>query len=242
LSSSSTEMQATSRCMRVLSRMPRCRRTSSSSCLRSTGEVWADSFIGWRLLISSESTIGEDGRASDVHGGLSLIRTRSSKRRLLITPITSVTLAAWCPSTTSPVAVGTVAHIPPFAPRTPSRGYRGHRSYRLLQPPDELYGPPLESAEGCGAPLHSSLATSHSMLSAAPVATQAPPVSTMRHPSKTIEESRRADSNRLPLLITSVRSVVAGRCRGLQIPHKQRIFCSLHCPILQGVASGLGSN
>src|SRR5215208_308477 len=33
-------------------------------------------------------------------------------------------------------------------------------------------------------------------------------------------ESRRADSNRLPLLITSVRSVVAGGCRGVQIPHK----------------------
>jgi hypothetical protein len=32
-------------------------------------------------------------------------------------------------------------------------------------------------------------------------------------------ESRRADSNRLPLLITSDRSYVAGVCTGLQIPH-----------------------
>jgi hypothetical protein len=45
---------------------------------------------------------------------------------------------------------------------------------------------PLESAEGCGAPRHSSLATSHSMLSAAPVTTQAPPGSTMRNSSKPI--------------------------------------------------------
>ena len=33
-------------------------------------------------------------------------------------------------------------------------------------------------------------------------------------------ESRRTDSNRLPLLITSVRSGVAERCRSLQIPHR----------------------
>jgi hypothetical protein len=59
---------------------------------------------------------------------------------------------------------------------------------------------------------------------------------------KPIQESRRADSNRLPLLITSVRSGVAERCRGLQIPHKQRVFCSLHCSPLQGIAFGLGSN
>jgi len=32
-------------------------------------------------------------------------------------------------------------------------------------------------------------------------------------------ESRRADSNRLPLLITSDRSCVAGVCRRLQMPH-----------------------
>ena len=33
------------------------------------------------------------------------------------------------------------------------------------------------------------------------------------------KKSRRADSNRLPLLITSDRSGVAGVCRGLQMPH-----------------------
>jgi hypothetical protein len=33
------------------------------------------------------------------------------------------------------------------------------------------------------------------------------------------KESRRADSNRLPLLITSDHSGVAGVCRGLQMPH-----------------------
>ena len=51
------------------------------------------------------------------------------------------------------------------------------------------------------------------------------------------ERTRTAD-----LLTTSVRSVVAGRCRGLQIPHRQRVSCSLHCSLLQGIASGLGSN
>ena len=171
-----------------------------------------------------------------------MIRAGLSKRRSLITPITPVTLAAWSPSTTSPVAVGTEFYISPFAPRAPSRGYLGYRSYRLPQPPDELYGPPLESAEGCGAPRHSSLATSHSMLSAAPVAMQALPGSTMRDSSKPNQESRRADSNRLPLLITSVRSGVAGVCRGLQMPHRKGSLCSLCCPLLQGIASGLGSN
>src|SRR5215210_850843 len=66
--SSSTEMQATSLSTQVLSRTPRCRRTSSSSCSRSTGEGWADSCIGWHLLINSEATIEEEGRASDEHG------------------------------------------------------------------------------------------------------------------------------------------------------------------------------
>jgi hypothetical protein len=37
--------------------------------------------------------------------------------------------------------------------------------------------------------------------------------------STPITESRRADSNRLTLLITSDRSGVAGVCRGLQMPH-----------------------
>src|SRR5829696_6290296 len=51
------------------------------------------------------------------------------------------------------------------------------------------------------------------------------------------ERTRTAD-----LLITSVRSVVAERCRSLQIPHNYAVLCSLACPVLQGVASGLGSN
>ena len=45
-----------------------------------------------------------------------------------------------------------------------------------------------------------------------------------------------------PAPATSVRSVVAEGCTGLQIPLRQRVFCSLHCPLLQGIASGLGSN
>jgi hypothetical protein len=44
-----------------------------------------------------------------------------------------------------------------------------------------------------------------------------------------------------PAPATSVRSVVAERCRSLQNPHKKRVFCSLYCPLLQGIASGLGS-
>jgi hypothetical protein len=44
------------------------------------------------------------------------------------------------------------------------------------------------------------------------------------------------------LLITSVRSVVAGRCSELQIPHRQRVFCSLPCSLLHGIARRLGSN
>jgi hypothetical protein len=35
--------------------------------------------------------------------------------------------------------------------------------------------------------------------------------------------------------------VVAGHCRGLQIPRRQGVFCSLFCPLLQGIACGLGS-
>ena len=58
-----------------------------------------------------------------------------------------------------------------------------------------------------------------------------------RHFLRADERTRTAD-----LLITSVRSVVAGRCRGLQIPHRKRVFCSLYCSLLQGVACGLGSN
>src|ERR671932_203214 len=51
------------------------------------------------------------------------------------------------------------------------------------------------------------------------------------------ERTRTAD-----LLITSVRSMVAERCTHLQIPHRQRVFCSLDCLVLQGIASGLGTN
>jgi hypothetical protein len=43
-------------------------------------------------------------------------------------------------------------------------------------------------------------------------------------------------------LLTSVRSVVAERCTRLHIPHRNRVFCSLCCPRLQDIASGLGSN
>src|SRR5215213_2208235 len=44
---------------------------------------------------------------------------------------------------------------------------------------------------------------------------------------------RRADERTQTafLLITSVRSVVASCCTGLQIPHKNRGFCSLCCPL-----------
>jgi hypothetical protein len=42
-------------------------------------------------------------------------------------------------------------------------------------------------------------------------------------------ESRRADSNRLALLITSVRSVVAGRCRGMHRLCKSRISKPVSC-------------
>src|ERR687885_319044 len=65
-------MRATSRYMRVLWRTPHCRRTSSSSCLRSTGEGWADSFIGWCLLINSEPTLDKGGGASGEQSVLGL--------------------------------------------------------------------------------------------------------------------------------------------------------------------------
>ena len=57
------------------------------------------------------------------------------------------------------------------------------------------------------------------------------------------KETRRADlSTAYSLLITSVRSVVAERCRGLQIPHSKGVLCSLDCPLLHGIACGLGSS
>ena len=36
--------------------------------------------------------------------------------------------------------------------------------------------------------------------------------------------------------------MVAEGCRGLQIPHRNRVFCSLYCLLLQDVACGLGSS
>ena len=51
-----------------------------------------------------------------------------------------------------------------------------------------------------------------------------------------INVSRRADSNRLPLLITSVRSGVAGVCRGLQIPHIWATFSAAACCLLHRIA------
>src|SRR5215204_679981 len=61
-------MQALSLSTQVLLRMPRCRRTSSSSSSRSTGEGWDDSSIGWHLLINSEATIEDEIRTSDEYG------------------------------------------------------------------------------------------------------------------------------------------------------------------------------
>ncbi len=59
-----------------------------------------------------------------------------------------------------------------------------------------------------------------------------------------LQEKRRADerTRTADLLITSARSVVAERCTALQIPHRKRVFCAQYCPLLQGIASGLGSN
>src|SRR5215208_4384868 len=45
-----------------------------------------------------------------------------------------------------------------------------------------------------------------------------------------------------PAPATSLRSVVAKRCRGLQIPHRKGVYCSLYCSLLQAIACGLGSN
>jgi hypothetical protein len=50
------------------------------------------------------------------------------------------------------------------------------------------------------------------------------------------KESRRADSNRLPLLITSDPSRVAGVCTSLQIPQIYGILLSLPCPVLHRIA------
>jgi 8-hydroxy-5-deazaflavin:NADPH oxidoreductase len=45
---------------------------SSSSSLKSTGEGWADSFIGWRLLINSETKLPHIGRRKEGVRNLSL--------------------------------------------------------------------------------------------------------------------------------------------------------------------------
>ena len=62
--------------------------------------------------------------------------------------------------------------------------------------------------------------------------------------SRDLQEKRRADerTRTADLLITSVRSVVAEGCTDLQIPLRQRVFSSLYCSLLQGIACGLGSN
>jgi hypothetical protein len=59
-----------------------------------------------------------------------------------------------------------------------------------------------------------------------------------------LSQMRRADERirTADLLITSARSVVAERCRDLETSPRQRVFCSLYCLLLQGVACGLGSN
>jgi hypothetical protein len=49
-------------------------------------------------------------------------------------------------------------------------------------------------------------------------------------------ESRRADSNRLPLLIASDPSGVAGGCTGLQIPHVSAAFSAPGCCALRRIA------
>ena len=53
---------------------------------------------------------------------------------------------------------------------------------------------------------------------------------------KPLEESRRADSNRLPLIITSDRSGVAGGCTDLQIPHIYAAFSAPVCCVLHRIA------
>src|SRR5215203_554475 len=74
-------MQASSLSTQVLLKMLRCRRTSSSSSSRSTGEGLADSFIGWLLLSGSEVKIAEDNRALVEHGVLSSNAHRSYQGR-----------------------------------------------------------------------------------------------------------------------------------------------------------------
>ena len=110
--------------------------------------------VGQRSSGSRTCTLFKVGHRAPLS---TLIRARPSIQRLPITPITPVTLATRSPSTTSPVGVGTVVHIPHFAPRTllpvvivvsEVIGY-----FSLLMNSMALH---LQSAEGCGAPLLSS--------------------------------------------------------------------------------------
>src|SRR5215208_1710349 len=74
LSSNSTDLWATSRSTQVHLRTPQRRRTFSSLCLGLIRGGWADSIIGLRLLIASESTIEEDiNRAAESVNSRNLI-------------------------------------------------------------------------------------------------------------------------------------------------------------------------
>src|SRR5215208_3210702 len=53
--------------------------------------------------------------------------------------------------------------------------------------------------------------------------------------------SRRADSNRFPLLITSDNLGVAEDCTGLHIPHFQATFSALICPVVHRIAFPVAS-
>src|ERR671926_1456842 len=58
---------------------------------------------------------------------------------------------------------------------------------------------------------------------------------------KTYGENKEPTSGLEPLTpapATSVRSVVSGHCTELQNPHRNRVFCPLCCPLLQGSACG----
>ena len=44
------------------------------------------------------------------------------------------------------------------------------------------------------------------------------------------------------LQLRVIGQALQGCCTGLQIPHRPRVPCSLDCPLLQGIACGLGSN
>jgi hypothetical protein len=78
-------------------------------------------------------------------------------------------------------------------------------SPRISQPSNKCYGerPVLNGLQyGCGMARPDCFAVPHVLPA-----------------NRNKTKSRRADSNRLALLITSDRSCVAGVCRGLQFPH-----------------------